>query len=74
MTEFLAYFSKVGFKRSPYCLCVCESHSTPINFRIPEPVFIKLDIYIMAPEPISTAYFLNPSHKCVSVYVFRYRC
>jgi hypothetical protein len=27
------------------------------------------DIYIMTPEPISTAYFINPSHPRVSVCV-----
>jgi hypothetical protein len=32
------------------CLCI-----PPINFRTPEPVFIKLGTYITAPEPISTA-------------------
>jgi hypothetical protein len=34
-------------------------------------LFIKLGIYIMAPEPISTAYYINPSHQSVSVYVSR---
>jgi hypothetical protein len=28
----------------------------------------KLDIYIMAPEPISTVYFINPSHQSVYLY------
>jgi hypothetical protein len=27
---------------------------------MPEPIFIKLGMYIMASEPISTAYFINP--------------
>jgi hypothetical protein len=26
---------------------------------MPEPIFKKLGIYIMAPEPISTAYLIN---------------
>jgi hypothetical protein len=47
------------------CLCI-----PPINFRMPEPMFIKLGIYILAPEPISTAYFINPSHHSVSLYVY----
>jgi hypothetical protein len=42
------------------------SEETKLNFRIPEPVFLKLVIYIMALEPISTAYFINPSHQSVS--------
>jgi hypothetical protein len=35
---------------------------------MPEPIFIKFDMYIMAPEPISTAYFINPSHYSVCLY------
>jgi hypothetical protein len=34
-----------------------------------EPIFMKLGMYIMAPEPISTAYFINPSHQSVCLYV-----
>jgi hypothetical protein len=45
------------------CLCdyhaVCVSVHAPINVRMPEPIFTKLGMYIMAPEPISTAYFIN---------------
>jgi hypothetical protein len=42
---------------------------------MPEPIFIKLNMYIMAPEPISTAYFINPSHHSVCLYVYTsYRC
>jgi hypothetical protein len=49
-------------------LCVYESPH--INFRMPESVFMKLGMHIMAPEPISTAVL----HKflpsvCVSVCV-----
>jgi hypothetical protein len=36
--------------RSRCCLC------HPINFSMPEPIFMKLDTYIMAPQLISTAY------------------
>jgi hypothetical protein len=41
-----------------------------INFWMPEPIFMKLGMYIMAPEPISTAYFINPSHQSVCLYVY----
>jgi hypothetical protein len=41
--------------RSSYCLCVWDSPH--INFRVPEPVFMKLGMYIMATVPTSTAYF-----------------
>jgi hypothetical protein len=46
--HFLAYFPKVG-------VCdlhaVCESPPT-ISFWLHEPLFMKLGMYIMAPEPI----------------------
>jgi hypothetical protein len=32
-----------------------------------ETIFIKLGMYIMAPDPISKAYFINPCHQSVSV-------
>jgi hypothetical protein len=34
---------------------------------MPEPIFKELRGNIMAPEPISTAYFINPSIQYVSV-------
>jgi hypothetical protein len=37
---------------------------------MPEPIFMRLGIYIMVPEPISTAYLINPSHKFVCLYVY----
>jgi hypothetical protein len=55
-------------------LSVClRVYVSPINFRMPEPVFMKLGMYIMAPESISTAYFMNPSHH-VSICVTPYSC
>jgi hypothetical protein len=27
-------------------------------------------MYIMAPEPVSTAYYINPSHQSVCIYVY----
>jgi hypothetical protein len=54
---------------------LCDLHAVCIspaaNFRIPEPIFMKLGTYIMAAEPISTAYFINSSHQPVSVCVSR---
>jgi hypothetical protein len=47
------------------CLCIPS-----INFRMPEPIFMKLDMYIVAPEPISMVYFINPSHQPVCLYVY----
>jgi hypothetical protein len=54
--------------RSPCCQCVSLCIS-------PLSTFAKLRTYIMAPEPISTAYFINPSHQSVCLYVYpSYRC
>jgi hypothetical protein len=36
---------------------------------MPETIFMKLGIYIMAPESISTAYFINPSHQSLCYHV-----
>jgi hypothetical protein len=47
---------------------VCESPT--INYWMPEPIFMKFGVYIMAPEPISMAYFINPSHQSVCLYVY----
>jgi hypothetical protein len=41
-----------------------------INFCMAKPFFMKLGMYIMAPEPISTAYIINPSHQYVRPYVY----
>jgi hypothetical protein len=48
----------------PVCLWI-----PPINFWMAEPIFINLCMYIMAPEPISTAYFTNPLHVSLCLYV-----
>jgi hypothetical protein len=32
---------------------------------MPEPIFMKLGMYIMAPESISTGHFMNLSHQYV---------
>jgi hypothetical protein len=36
-----------------------------------EPLFMKLYMYVMAPEPVSAAYFINPSHQSACLYVYR---
>jgi hypothetical protein len=35
-----------------------------------EPIFMKLGMYIMTPEPIAKAYIINPSHQSLCVYVY----
>jgi hypothetical protein len=37
---------------------------------MPEPIFMELGMYITAPEPISTAHFINPSRLYVCLYVY----
>jgi hypothetical protein len=54
--------------RPPCCLCVCEP--TPMNFLMREPIYMKLGMHIMAPEPISTSYFINLSYQSVCLYVY----
>jgi hypothetical protein len=39
------------------------------DFWMPELIFMKLGIYIMAPECFSTAYFINSSHQSVRLYM-----
>jgi ABC-type multidrug transport system permease subunit len=40
----------------------------PVNFWMPEPVFMKPWMYTIA--PIFTAYFINRSHQFVCLYVY----
>jgi hypothetical protein len=50
-------------------LCVYE-FTILINFSMPQQSFLKLGTYITAPEPIKTAYAINPFHQCVSLCVY----
>jgi hypothetical protein len=36
---------------------------------MPEPIFMEFGMYIMAPEPISTAYFVNPSRQFICMFI-----
>jgi hypothetical protein len=36
---------------------------------MPEPIFMKLGMYIMAPEP-TTEYYIKYSHQSVYLYVY----
>jgi hypothetical protein len=47
---------------------------TLFSFECLKKIFIKLSMCIMTPEPVSTAYFVIPSHQSVSVYVSPFRC
>jgi hypothetical protein len=37
---------------------------------MPEPIFMKLSMYIMTPAPISTTYFISPYCHSVCLYVY----
>jgi hypothetical protein len=56
--------------RSPCSLCVCVFVYPSINFWMPEPIFMKLGMYIMAPGPNSTVYSIIFSHQSVCLYVY----
>jgi hypothetical protein len=47
--------------RSPCCLPIwlCVLY-IPINFWTAEPIFMKLGMYVMAPEPMLTQYVVSP--------------
>jgi hypothetical protein len=52
--------------QSPCCLCVCSPPPPPpINLWTLEPNFMKIGIYVMAPDSISEAYLIKPSHRSV---------
>jgi hypothetical protein len=36
---------------------------------MPELILMNTGMHVMAPEPISTPYFINPSHQCVCVFM-----
>jgi hypothetical protein len=50
---------------SPCCLYV--NVYPPTNFPMTEPIFMRLSMYNREPDPISTAYFINP---CASLCVY----
>jgi hypothetical protein len=54
--------------RLPYCVCV-HVYRPPLNFWMPELVFMKCGMCIVALEPISTACFINSFEHFVCLYV-----
>jgi hypothetical protein len=63
------YFEKKKLIRLCDLHSVVVSLKSPINFGMPEPVYMKLYTYITTPEPIWTAYFINPSHQSVCLCI-----
>jgi hypothetical protein len=49
-----------------HSLCV----SFLVNFWIPEPILMKAGTYVNTFEPISTTYFMNPSHQSACLHVY----
>jgi hypothetical protein len=43
---------------------------SPITLWICEPIFMKLGMYIVPPEPISTAYLMNSVRQSMCRYVY----
>jgi hypothetical protein len=67
----LSLFKQIKVGLSDHlAVCIFVSVYPPINFWMPDTVFMKLGVYIMAPKPISTAYFRNPSHQSMCQYVY----
>jgi hypothetical protein len=56
------YFYQNKENRLKIKVSLCGHHA--------EPIFMKLGTHIMATEPISTAYFINPSNLSVCLYVY----
>jgi hypothetical protein len=56
-----------------HALSVSLCSPPPFNFRMPEPIFTKLGMYVMAPELISTAHFIN-LYVYPSVFVWYLLC
>jgi hypothetical protein len=65
-TTYFPYFEKIKVGLCDH-LAVCVSVYPPTNFWMAEPIFMKLGIHIMTPEPLSPTYFINPSNQ--SLYV-----
>jgi hypothetical protein len=74
MTFFLAIFTqcnllfffvkKLCFRDHHLCVCIPSN-----NFWIHEPIFIILVTYIMTPESVSNAYFWNPCHRVIPLWL-----
>jgi hypothetical protein len=71
---FLANFSY--FEKKEKKLSLCDVHAVCVSvyptyqlLYISKPIFLKFGMYIMEPKPNRTAYFINPSHQFVCLYV-----
>jgi hypothetical protein len=71
LSAYFPYFEKI---KVGLCVSTCL-YFPPLNFSMSELIFMTLGMHIMAPELITTAFLINPSHQpaCLYVYPF-YRC
>jgi hypothetical protein len=69
LLAYFPYFEKIKVVSWDLQLCI-----PPINFWMPEPLFMKLGMYSMVSKPLSTACFTHSSHQSVSICVSHYRC
>jgi hypothetical protein len=74
VVTFLAYFPKIGsYDLRPLSVSVYPP-PPPSNFECLNQSLWHL-VYIMAPDPISRAYFINPSSQSVCLHLYHpYRC
>jgi hypothetical protein len=65
ISSLFPYFEKIKVSLwDNYAVC---DPPPQINFWMRPPILMKLGLYVMLPEPISTAYFINLSHQPVYV-------
>jgi hypothetical protein len=71
----LAYVSDLGGGIKQAYAVTMLSVSPHVNSYILEPVLKNLSVYIMEPQIISTASFINPSNRSIYIYIYtHYRC
>jgi hypothetical protein len=62
LPAYFPYFEKVQ-------VGLCDHHAVCLYIPIYQ-LFVQLGMYIMAPEPISTTYLINPCYQSVCLYVY----
>jgi hypothetical protein len=67
---YFLYFQKIELGLREHCAVSVSVFTLSVNFWIPEPNLMERGTYIMAPKCILTAYFINPFHQSVHLYVY----
>jgi hypothetical protein len=70
--SFSACFPQLKTIKAELCdlRAVCVPVNLPITFWMPEPIIMKLGIYVTAPDSILTEHFINLSYQSVCLYVY----